>query len=96
MGELAADPVGVPRREADRARLATVEARKRPGDVRFAGEVRSHNILWPLLRLEPAGTPAYDKVQGSFTEFIESLRPSKLSYPFFKVKLLCCQCGLDR
>ena len=45
MGELAADPAGVARREADRARLATVEARKRPGDVRFAGEVRSHNIL---------------------------------------------------
>ena len=60
MGELAADPAGVPpRREADRARLATVEARKRPGDVRFAGEVRSHNILWPP-RLEPAGAPVYD------------------------------------
>ena len=59
MGELAADPAGVARREADRARLATVEARKRPGDVRFAGEVLSHNILRPP-RFDPAGAPAYD------------------------------------
>ena len=63
MGELAVDPVGVPRREADLARLATVEAKKRPGDVRFAGEVLSHSILWPLPtpRWEPAeGPPAHD------------------------------------
>ena len=63
MGELTADPVGVPRREADLARLATVEAKKRPGDVRFAGEVLSHSILWlpPPPRLEPAGgPPAHD------------------------------------
>lgn len=63
MGELTADPAGVPSREADLARLATVEAKKRPGDVRFAGEVLSHNILWlsPPPRLEPAGTaPAHD------------------------------------
>ena len=57
MGELAAEappPPGVPgvpappprSREAERARLATVEARKRPGDVRLAGAVRSHSIRW--------------------------------------------------
>ena len=45
MGELTADPAGVPSREADLARLATVDAKKRPGDVRFAGEVLSHSIL---------------------------------------------------
>ena len=87
MGELAADPAGVPpRREADRARLATVEARKRPGDVRFAGEVRSHNILWPPLptpRLGPAGTPAYDRFKDRSQN---SLRPSEEKYyPFFKL-----------
>ena len=72
MGELAAEappppPPGVPaplprRREAERARLATVEARKRPGDVRLAGALRSHSIRW---RRSPDGLEAAGGAGGT-------------------------------
>ncbi len=47
MGELGCDWSGVREaasRDADRARLATVDAWKPPGEVRFAGEERSPNL----------------------------------------------------